>query len=985
LRPDGALATSTGLTPLYAWIVTSALEELAAVELPRPEGRLASAQRWLRRRPPILVPLAAGIAGFAVCALTLAWATHDKPVLHLQVAFDNQACCAWQVWVGGAVTGELTVLPLNAGEDASYAVPVYRSRVGRLFVAVGTQTGGSARIRRIWVTRGSRTVAEVTPEQLRRATVYQAKAETIAGGLELRSTGTQPAIDAAVSLDTHESALRVFLARLPSQRLISLTAIIVLGSVLLAFGAMERRGRRWLLAAVLVSVLVAVRGVPWLSWRLSFHDDVSRAVGYASYIGHWKSREQFILDLSALLAVGIAALVGIVHRRRPGAPADPVALRRSDAKPLPRIVSTLVVTAPVLAVALAAAPNLRNYIGPPPQYTPSFDANNFLFSQYLVQTTHLEPVKDFFWLYGFQWLFDKPAPWGPLISYGWFLTLWLFLALGTYVSLSRFFSGWSLLCRYFILTGLWLTANLTMDAPLTTRYVAPLGTLLLFAGIDRRDPWWSWKRVCFVVALFGSALFEPAQALYALVPIAFLMVTELLTEVVRIRGEILPWLAKTIGTIAIPVAGAAVVFWAEGIAAATVSYYEALTLSSSAYAFPSEVDAWVTHPVTLESFIFWAVPLTLALGVLGLFLRRDRFRPSYAVVAALGLLGVMLMQKQILRPHAATQIWLPLVFGLAYWAVSDTVLVPVRRWTLVLAGAGATAALVLVSGGYRQGWNAIAAGPDRVTGSVHALVHQRATFTQHARKQWVPATFSRFIEDKPVIRALERVPSVAAGRPVWILGDDTPITMMLQKSWPYYFSDMYDASPIDFQRKVIARLNKQPPARVVWNFSPSAMIFDAVPTPVRVPLLYEWAVGHLAPASRIGHFEILRPRRAADPIDLSWWRRRIGKRLDLGHIPAVAKVTGRSCPSGTGCASFLVIRFPSGTPRPPQVVIPVVASGLQFEVAFETGPESEYVIPLDRLWFWSASPSGARQVTTASTDGSVRTVVRRTPDPTNLY
>ncbi len=236
----------------------------------------------------------------------------------------------------------------------------------------------------------------------------------------------------------------------------------------------------------------------------------------------------------------------------------------------------------------------------------------------------------------------------------------------------------------------------------------------MFAGIDQDHRWWSWKRILFALSLFSCSLFEPAQALYALVPIAFLVVFEFATEVIRegaataSRGRSRPrprWACR--------LRRPGAFFAAEGILGPTFSYYKALTLASSAYAFPSQVDSWVTHPATLESFIFWAVPVTLALGVTGLFMRGARQRSSSAVVVALGLLGLMLMQKQILRPHAATQIWLPLVFGLVYWAVSDTLLAPARRWAVVLAASGGAAALVLVSGGYHQGWKAVEGGPSR--------------------------------------------------------------------------------------------------------------------------------------------------------------------------------------------------------------------------------------------------------------------------------
>lgn len=938
------------------------------------------------RRSTAFLPLAAGIASFVLAALVLGWATHARPVLHMRVAFGANACCAWQVWVGGAVTGDITVLPLTSGTNADYTVPIYRARFNQLFITVGTQPGGTARIERVWITRGTRTVDELTPAELQAATVYQAQAKPVGDGLELHGTGTQPAINSTVSLDTHESAARVFLARLVSQRLVSFAGAIVIGAVLLILLASRRRGRIWVLPASILGVMVAVRGLPWLSWRLTFHDDVTRAVGYASYVGQWKSRERFILDLACLLAVAIAAVCGFAFTRRRGTELQPESrLSAPDERPLPRLVSALFVVAPVVAIALAAVPNLRLYIGAPPQYTPSFDANNYLFSEYLVQTTHLEPVKDFFWLYGFQWLFDKAAPWGLVISYGWFLLLWTFLAIGTYVSLSRFFSGRSLLVRYLLLTGIWLTADLTSDLVFTTRYVAPLGTLLLFAGIDRRDSWWSWKRAIFTLALFNSMLFEPAQALYALAPICFLIVVEFITDIAREQGVRLSWLLKTAAPVVVALAAGGIVYWQQGIASATVSYYRALTLASSAYAFPSLVDQWVTHPTDLAGLILWAVPLTLAIGVTGLFLRGGRARSSYAITAALGLLGFMLMQKQILRPHAETQIWLSVVFGLAYWAVSDTLLSPTRRWSLLLGIAGAATALVVVSGGYRQAWRLIEGGPDRLSASAGALIHDRATFTRQARLQWGTRAFARFTAYKPVVAALEHNPRVARGAPVWVLGDDTAITMMLGKSWPYYFSDVYDTSPIDFQEKVIARLDRTPPARAVWNFTPSALVFDDVPAPVRAPLLYTWAVQHLRPLRRLNQFEILGPRPAGDPIDLEWWRRRIGKRVDLGHIPAATHLPSGSCKVGKACGSFLVVEFPKGAPHDPQIVVPVVINGLPFEIAFEAGPESRYVIPLDRVWFWAADAGGGRRISATRAGNATVKVVRRPTNANVLY
>ena len=68
---------------------------------------------------------------------------------------------------------------------------------------------------------------------------------------------------------------------------------------------------------------------------------------------------------------------------------------------------------------------------PRPPYSPHFDSNNFLFWKYLIRRTDLEPMADFFWPYGFQWLFQESLPWSELASYGSLRHFWAWLVLGT--------------------------------------------------------------------------------------------------------------------------------------------------------------------------------------------------------------------------------------------------------------------------------------------------------------------------------------------------------------------------------------------------------------------------------------------------------------------------------------------------------------------------------------------------------------------------
>src|SRR5262249_23462916 len=140
---------------------------------------------------------------------------------------------------------------------------------------------------------------------------------------------------------------------------------------------------------------------------------------------------------------------------------------------------------------------------------------------------------------------------------------------------------------------------------------------------------------------------------------------------------------------------------------------------------------------------------------------------------------------------------------------------------------------------------------------------------------------------------------------------------------------------------------------------------------------------HLEPAQRIATFEILRPRRPGEPIALSWWRRRIGSTTDLGHIPTMAHLPRRRCAPGRACASYLIVDARRATTRPPTFSVPIRIGKLSFVVTFASDPGvKRYVVPLARLWFWSAAPNSAtRTVRVERADGATETVVRRVPNP----
>ncbi|HEY2220134.1 MAG TPA: hypothetical protein VGH35_12385 [Gaiellaceae bacterium] len=901
--------------------------------------------------------LAAFASGFLVCIALLAWASHDRPTLRIDATFSPGACCSWQAWLGGTPNGEEHVLPIRPGRT-TYDVPVHDRRLNRLFLTLGPRAHGAFRVHRVWLARGGRTVDQLT----------------------IPAARAQRSVDLPASLDAHESHVRLVLSNVRDERLRYVAGLLLAGSLVILLVCLDWR-RQWPIAAALAATILVTRALPSLSVRLHLHDDVSRAVGGATWSGEWKTRERAVVELAALVAAVAGLGIPLATRRwwrRADAAEEPADARPTGAQ------GAALVGVPIAIVALFGAPNLRDLLGRGPVYTPGFDSDNFLFWQYLIRAKHLRPIEDFYWLYGFQWLSHLSLPWGAVIAYAWSLGFWSLLAAGTYLSLRRFFSGGSFLVRYVLLSAFWLTALLTSDFPFATRYVSALAVVLLFVGIDpRRDALLAWRRALFGLALFAAVLFEPAQAVYALVAIAVFAVCELVADRTEVGGIV----RRTLATIAAPAALGVLVYWLLDSVSGSIDVYRSFLLASSAYARPGQVDGWVVHPTTLASFVFWAMPLTVALGLSGFMVASRRARLPYAAAAALGVLSLMMMQKQALRPdtsNMSSEIWLPVLYGLAFWTVGNTALAARRYRVALPALAGVLLAIVLLSGGLNDAAHRVVHGPARMVASAKALVTDEGAFGDQQRHQFDRSRFVRYADYLPVVRALGRTPSVRRGGHVWILGDETPIVIMLGQGWPYYMTDMYDSSPIFLQQKILRRLEAHPPARVVWHFDPRYLSWDDVPTPVRVPLLYTWAVHNLVPSERRGQFEILAPRKKGMPVDLAFWRRRIGAGLDLGRIPAVARVSGGPC-RGKPCSPFVVVHFEQGAAKPDRVTLPVEVNGLRFAVTFATGPESTYVVPLERAWFWAASPDARRRILPVTLPGASVDVVRRAPDDHVLY
>jgi hypothetical protein len=204
-----------------------------------------------------------------------------------------------------------------------------------------------------------------------------------------------------------------------------------------------------------------------------------------------------------------------------------------------------------------------------------------------------------------------------------------------------------------------------------------------------------------------------------------------------------------------------------------------------------------------------------------------------------------------------------------------------------------------------------------------------------------------------VVEAID--PMLRSGDRVYVLGDAQVMYVLLRQK-PYFHVTAYDGSPIAAQRRVVGSLRRDPPAVVVWN--PANTTFDFVPQIVRTPLVYGWVIEHYRPASSVAGYEILVPRQEDEPIPWAFWRRTLGRVVDLGAVAAAADLPSEGACAG-GCIEYLVVDLPSAPARETSRDVEVIVGDRPYTIRMLLlQGHDRYVVRLDRLWFWQLAHEG---------------------------
>jgi hypothetical protein len=755
-----------------------------------------------------------------------------------------------------------------------------------------------------------------------------------------------------------------------------------LAAAFIAFGAvgvgLEERWWPLALAALVAAWFVAVLTALYLPRAFNPGPSVTASVGGAAYFDTPYQGFQVAAVLSVVVPVvaGLAVAVPRLRRLRGVEGEQPAAEggRTTETWRRPRALWMWIGAS---VIAFTIVPDVRSYLNAAGhQLGYIWDVSNVTTWQLLVQLG-LHPMKDFFYPYGFQWLYTWGSI-GPMIQW-----------LAQVATLA--IAGWSL----WRLTGgrTWRTlACLVMMVLVGSwgheswRYLPAFDLGIAYAALG---PARHTRLTRAHAVLFGAGLLAAFVGPDVLGVGAFGAVLVLAGELMgRRRGWRSGPLCVSVLLDAVPVIAAALVLlglWAViGTVSENIRFLGDVSAVSAASALNEKLygplGLVVVHPNSYSLYL--AIPALLATAGVLWTLLRTRLQPQIgAILLAASGVSLLMLVKSDVRPVGDEVLIAPLV------ALSWATILAWRRDSLVravAAGAAIGAIVIFLDHTFAvDGRSVVSYVGDAAASPVHAARSLFVAFDPAARRRadaarFEPERFAGWPDLAVTGDYLQTVHGVPL--PSFAVVGDSQLTYALLRQKPPYQVELYDASPIAEQKAMVSALRRQDPAYVIWRKDYNQ---DDFPYAVRNPLVFQWMIQNYIPVKQGATIDILRRRRPGEPIPHAFWRAQLGGTVDLAYIPSFSDAASSPiCSGGSDCVSYALVH---GHPRAGNPGIGLVVSGnhdaFGVNLRMRSGVE-DYPVRLDRLWFW---PLVGPHVTVKSLTAGFSATVTGRRSGQNLY
>ena len=894
-----------------------------------------------------------------------------------------------QIWINDMVRDPLSE-PAKAGR-ARYTFPITDRSVSFIRIDPVSTGGVEGVIHSMTIRYRNHTLQSFSPYNLAQWSIYEfSRHSIITDGFEFQSADADPKMYSNInpvaiprpihhwgivllSLYVDKGGIPIY-ANYKQIFWLTFYLVIVLLLVFL-FGIEGNRGRSHFI--IVAATFIAIRmAIVALRESSGAPPGTEQAVGYTNYYGYPKSLDYITLPILAFLPIAAAFLARLSDCLFKTTSADENIIESKTGNKSPkRKIFILFLLIPAAAIFIYCLPDMKVQLGhlKSRNFLDQWDYMNIQTWEYLFQTGAL-PFRDFWYPYAGRILENSGFPLGHLFQFINDTLMWFVILTATYILTDKSES------KTILVFGFFFCLFMAYAFIAFSRYGIILCIALSYVAIDRDRPHIQLAHLLFWISVFLGLLGAPTTLVYTGLPIFVLLILETLfggqssfrTLYVRMRREFLVPLITLVVLVFF--------LWMNGQLEGVFSFYSELGSLSASGAIPASVERWLNMIPLLEAFVFWIPALLIGIGCYEYMKipKGKRDLRTAKLLMIIGTASLLMLYKQITRQHMSVQIIAVPTFAVLYYLFGYRFKRNAFQFFGTCLFCGFLLVLLWNYGVQKQMVKKVLSTPSSL-----AVIWKTMLMDTDERNRLRKSFFSlEHFKNLPEVMALYDAVGDQMDkekrRSLFVLSDYSVLYIATDQIPPFY-TNLYNASGLTDQKRLVRCLQKYKPGVVVWD--PAWKGIDKVPPLSRNPIVFESVINDFVPDKKVGRFWLLRRRSPDEPIDIPYWRSTLGNTFSMGYIPNYMNIKHLEPCDGVsdGCEDYLVVRLkepgkmklvemiheekrrPAGrnrlpTPAAMEISVQIIVEGEEFIVRFQASdPDKEYKIPLKRVWFWQAS------------------------------
>jgi hypothetical protein len=600
--------------------------------------------------------------------------------------------------------------------------------------------------------------------------------------------------------------------------------------------------------------------------------DVGTGVGRAAFFGKSTINNQLFIFGFIISAILVPLTIASLHSKRLVEMQRSV-LILSDSKHLSSGFFFLLLST-LLLLPNAANLNLTS----PLAY--DWDSQNIQTWAYFIREKYL-PIRDFWYPYSGSFVFSFQNPLGATLR-----LLFEASSLALFVVALRLcFRG--LFIGQVLLLVLLLVGHELGLFPGLFRYVTPFSIVLCFLATLSSNGEKTFARMLLTLAITCQLFFEPAGLVYAAPAIPLITAFDAFQR--SLKAAIKNCIVSFVPSMVVV---SLYLYFLHGIGALLpwLGFLVSLPDQAAYSSVPTSLIDGSQHslyPFAAAVMILFGVSLLKAVRQ-----EIDELNLVAVGMLAMSTVTVMLLQKHLVRPMGWQLFFVPIVFLYLFFSCD---LFRSSHAGKILKGSmvGALTFVLVNSGFISQLSDRLLNAPKNAIALINAYSPNFAKVangmegTIEVAEQ---AKLAKFVKFKNEIELWHQYKGELASPAsnMFVLGDNPALYELFDQLPPYHIN-LYNSSPVFEQQTVTDQLTAKNPQVVFFDRRQAS--FDLVPNMLRSPLIYQFVAKNYHYYESVGNIDVLRKNKVPSDLDIKYWEKVIGDRINLGFVPAASRLS----------------------------------------------------------------------------------------------